>query len=195
MTLRPSALFVFCLLFVACRDTARPPAAPPATASIDESEYDVSPVKGSAALLAVMPNGRGGIKESGYLLNGLKQGTWTTYGEEQVYPTKIISYIDGALNGPFIEMDQQGRIALVANYKANVLHGPYSKYQIGRPVQTVNYVDGLMDGPLKEYDFRSGKIQKEVTYAMGKLHGPFRYYNDDGGVTMEYTYAEGERVQ
>jgi len=70
-------------------------------------------------------------------------------------------------------MDQQGRIALLANYKANVLHGPYAKYRIGRPMQTVTYVNGKMDGPMAEYDYRNNKLKQEVNYKMGQLHGPF----------------------
>ncbi|MEM6772104.1 MAG: hypothetical protein AAF597_16125, partial [Bacteroidota bacterium] len=128
-------------------------------------------------------------------LNGLKQGTWTSYGDNQSYPEKIVSYIDGALNGPYIEMDKQGRIALIANYKANKLDGPYGKYRIGRPEQTVKYVDGLMDGPLVEYDFRNGKIKQEVTYKMGVLHGPFRYFNEEGEVIQQYNYVNGERME
>lgn len=183
------------VLFFSCQEADRSATtAAVETVSVDETEYEVTEVAGSAAFKAVKPDVLGGVAESGFILNGLKQGTWTEYGDSQSYPEKIISYIDGALNGPYIEMDQQGRIALVANYKANVLHGPYAKYRIGRPTQTVNYIDGLMDGPMAEYDFRNGKLKQEVSYRMGKLHGPFRYFNEEGEVTLEYTYVDGERV-
>ena len=191
--LRFFPLFCLALLF-SCQDAAnRADRMPVETATVDETEYEVTKVAGSTALRAVKPDVLGGVAESGFILNGLKQGTWTEYGEDQYYPEKIVSYIDGALNGPYIEMDQQGRIALTANYKANVLHGPYAKYRIGRPTQTVNYVDGLMDGPMAEYDFRNGKLKQEVNYRMGELHGPFRYFNDEGEVTLEYNYVDGER--
>ena len=181
--------------FVGCQEAERTAATTPvATATIDATEYEISEVKGSETQLALKRDVLGGIAERGYLLNGLKQGTWTTYRAEQSHPEKIVSYVDGALNGPYIELDEQGRIALLANYKGNVLHGPYAKYRIGRPEQTVNYVDGLMDGPMAEYDFRNGKLKQEVNYKMGKLHGSFRHFNDDGEVMIEYTYVEGERV-
>lgn len=164
------------------------------TASIDETEYEVESIDGSTTQRVLKRDAFGGVVESGFVRDGLKQGTWSTFGD-QVYPEKIISYIDGALNGPYIEMDEQGRIALLANYKANVLHGPYSKYRIGRPTQTTAYVDGLIDGPMAEFDFRNGKIKQEVNYKMGELHGPFRYFNAEGEVTLEYTYINGERVE
>ena len=186
----------FLLLFNSCQDASSTNAnGPVETVTVDEAEYEVTPVAGSTANKAIKRDVLGGIAETGFILNGLKQGTWTSYGDNQAYPEKIVSYIDGALNGPYIEMDQQGRVALVANYTANVLDGPYAKYRIGRPEQTVTYVDGLMDGPLVDYDFRNGKIKKEVTYKMGVLHGPFRYFNDAGEVMQEYTYIDGERME
>ncbi len=182
------------MFFSACQDASSGAnAGPVETAMVDETEYEVTPVAGSTARKAIKRDALGGIAESGFILNGLKQGTWTSYGDNPAYPEKIVSYIDGALNGPYIEMDQQGRVALVANYKANVLHGPYAKYRIGRPEQTVTYVDGLMDGPYAEFDFRNGKIKQEINYKMGELHGPFRYFNEAGDVIQEYTYINGER--
>jgi antitoxin component YwqK of YwqJK toxin-antitoxin module len=187
---------LFLLLLNSCQDASSTIAdGPVETVTVDETAYEVTPVVGSAAKKAIKRDLLGGIAETGFILNGLKQGTWTSYGDSQAYPEKIVSYIDGALNGPYIEMDQQGRVALVANYTANVLDGPYAKYRIGRPEQTVTYVNGLMDGPLVDYDFRNGKLKKEVTYKMGVLHGPFRYFNDEGEVMQEYTYIDGERME
>lgn len=178
-----------------CQDASQSASSGPVeTVVVDENEYELSPVAGSSAQLAIKRNLLGGVEETGYILNGNKEGTWTTYTAEQDHPMKIVSYIEGALNGPYIEMDQQGRIALLANYKANVLHGPYAKYRIGRPMQTVTYVDGQMDGPMAEYDYRNNKLKQEVNYKMGKLHGPFRHFNDAGEVILEYNYVDGERV-
>lgn len=197
MTMTRYYCFVLLLLLLnGCQDASGGSAAGPVeTVSVDETEYEVTPVEGSTAKKAIKRDLLGGVAETGFILNGLKQGTWTSYGNDQSYPEKIVSYIDGALNGPYIEMDQQGRVALVTNYTANVLDGPYAKYRIGRPEQTVRYVNGLMDGPLVDYDFRNGKIKKEVTYKMGVLHGPFRYFNEEGVVIQEYTYIDGERVE
>lgn len=192
-------LFACCVLlftFANCQDASQASSSTSVeTVSVDEAEYEVTKVAGSTALQAIKRDGAGAIVESGFILNGLKQGTWTTHASDQVYPEKIVSYIDGALNGPYIEMDPQGRIALVANYKANVLHGQYAKFRIGRPTQTVNYVNGLMDGEMADFDFRNGKVKQRVTYKMGKLHGPFRFFNEDGEVSLEYTYVDGERIE
>lgn len=193
--IRIFSLLSLLLMLAACQEAPRPSSsAPVEMATVDETAYEITPVEGSVAMRAIKRDILGGVEESGYVLNGLKQGTWTTYEAELQHPVKIVSYIDGALNGPYLEFDPQGRIALMANYKANVLHGPYAKYQIGRAQQTVNYVDGLMDGPMAEYDYRNNKLKQEVNYKMGKLHGPFRHFNDDGEMILEYNYIDGERI-
>lgn len=187
--------FLFALLLAfslfACQEA---PSVEVQTASVDKTEYEVTPVDGSNALRAERKDALGAVVESGFILNGLKQGTWTNFNFESSAPEKITSYIDGALNGPYIELDQQGRIALLSNYKANVLHGPYGTYKIGRPVTTANYIDGKLDGIMIEYDYRTNKIKQEVTYKMGLQDGPMRYYNEEGKITLEYLYRDGERV-
>lgn len=163
-------------------------------ATVDQQEYEISPVPGSDALRAEKKDPLGSIVEAGFVLNGKKHGTWTTYNQDSRAPEKIMSYIDGALNGPYIEMDAQGRFALIANYKANVLHGFYGKYRIGRPELTANYVDGALDGVMAEYDYRSNKIKQEVNYKMGLKDGYLRYFNEEGKITLEYLYKDDERV-
>lgn len=176
---------------VACQEA---PQAKVQKASVDENEYEVTPVDGSEAFRAERKDALGAVVETGFILNGLKQGTWTNYNFESSAPEKITSYIDGALNGPYIELDKQGRIALLSNYKANVLHGAYATYKIGRAVTTANYIDGKLDGIMIEYDYRTNKIKQEVTYKMGVQDGAMRYYNEDGKITLEYLYKDGERV-
>lgn len=189
--MRLISCLLFALVLFACQETAEVVVE---KATIDDQEYLITEIPGSATKRAVKQDELGNVTEAGYLLNGLKQGTWTNYGNESAAPEKIVSYIDGALNGPYIEMDQQGRYALLANYKNNILHGPWVKYRIGRPEQTANYIDGQLDGTLAEFDFRNGKIKQEVNYKMGVQHGPLRYFNEEGKVTLEYIYEDGERV-
>ncbi len=163
-------------------------------ATFDDQEFETTKIDGSDALRVERKGPQGRVLEQGFVLNGLKHGTWTTYNVDSKAPQTIISYIEGALNGPYIEMDDMGRFALLANYKANVLDGPYGKYKIGRPELVANYVDGQLDGPMAEYDYRNNKIKQEVNYKMGKKHGPMRYFNEEGKVTLEYLYEEDERV-
>ena len=181
------------LSFFACQEAPRPePVVEKAT--FDDQEIETTKIDGSEALRVERRGPQGRVIEQGFVFNGLKHGTWTSYNIDSKAPQKIISYIDGALNGPYIEMDDLGRFALIANYKANVLDGPYGKYRIGRPELIANYVDGQLDGTMAEYDYRNNKLKQEVNYKMGKKHGAFRYFNDEGKVTLEYVYEEDERV-
>ncbi len=189
-------LLSLCLAFTlfTCQNGAAPAEAPVATVAVDGQEYEITPIPGSDMQRATKRDPLGDIIEYGFVHNGLKQGTWTTYNQDSKAPEKIMSYIDGALNGPYIEMDPQGRFALLANYKANVLHGHYGKYRIGRPELTANYVDGQLDGVMAEYDYRNNKIKQEVSYKMGLKDGYLRYYNEEGKITLEYLYKDDERV-
>lgn len=181
------------LSLFACQEAARP-APVVEKATFDDKEFEITKIDGSEALRVERKGPQGRVLEQGFVLNGDKHGTWTTYNIDSKAPQTIISYIEGALNGPYIEMDDLGRFALIANYKANVLDGPYGKYRIGRPEVIANYVDGQLDGPMAEYDYRKNKIKQEVNYKMGKKHGAFRYFNEEGKVTLEYVYENDERV-
>jgi antitoxin component YwqK of YwqJK toxin-antitoxin module len=183
--------FSLSLIFLACNGSTTPA---PVKALVDGTEYELTEVAGTAAQHAVRRDPLGKIIEEGYIQNGVKQGAWTTYTTDSYLPETVTSYVDGVLNGPYLEFDPQGRVTLMANYRANQYHGPFAKYRIGRPEQTAVYVDGKLDGVFAEFDFRNGKIKQEVHYKMGVQHGPLRYYNEAGEVTLEYLYQDGERV-
>lgn len=186
---------ILTLVFFACQEADRPAQQVQVEkAMFEDKEFETTKIDGSEALRVERKGPQGRVLEQGFVLNGLKQGTWTTYNIDSKAPQTIISYIDGALNGPYIEMDDLGRFALIANYKANVLDGPYGKYKIGRPEVIANYVDGMLDGPMAEYNYRNNKIKQEVNYKMGKKHGAMRYFNDEGKITVEYIYKDDERV-
>jgi antitoxin component YwqK of YwqJK toxin-antitoxin module len=187
-------LLITSVLF-SCQEASRPAQQVEVEKAVfDDKEFETIKIDGSDALRVERKGPQGRVIEQGFVLNGLKHGTWTTYSIDSKAPETIISYIEGALNGPYIEMDDLGRFALIANYKANVLDGPYGKYKIGRPELIANYVNGQLDGPMAEYDYRNNKLKQEVNYKMGKKHGPLRYFNEEGKVTLEYIYENDERV-
>ncbi|WP_020570988.1 toxin-antitoxin system YwqK family antitoxin [Neolewinella persica] len=187
-------LSLFALHLFACQQAGQSIVEEVEKAIVDEKEYELTDIAGTTTKKAERKDTLGQILESGFVLDGKKQGTWTYYSKDSRAPEKLMSYIDGALNGPYIEMDVQGRYALIANYRANKLHGYYGKYRIGRAELTANYVDGALDGVMAEYDYRNQKIKQEVSYKMGLKDGYMRYYNDEGKVTLEYLYKDDERV-
>jgi antitoxin component YwqK of YwqJK toxin-antitoxin module len=188
---------ILCLLafhLFSCQQASQPVVEEVETATVDDKEYEITDIPGSTAKRAERKDPLGEVIEAGFVLEGKKHGTWTFYNQDSRAPEKFMSYIDGALNGPYIEMDGQGRFALIANYKANKLHGHYGKYRIGRAELTANYIDGALDGIMAEYNYRNQKIKQEISYKMGLKDGYMRYYNDEGAITLEYLYKDDERV-
>lgn len=176
-------------LFFACGEAP----APAAQESIDEG-VTLEAVPGSVVQQFTRRDPVGNVVERGFLRDGVRTGAWAAYTPERNAPEKTYSYVDGVLNGPYLEFDDRGRIQLAANYRAGQLHGPYGTFRIGTPTLTATYVDGQLHGPMAEYFSRNGKIKQEVNYKMGKKHGLLRYFNEEGEVTLEYTYENDEKI-
>lgn len=136
----------------------------------------------------------GNLVESGYLLNGKKNGLWVEYHSNSDFPKIVANYVDGDFQGPFFEYNLQGQISQIAHYEKNLLEGKWTSFRFSRPVIEANYKNGKLSGPYKEYDFRNGKIQKEANFENGLEDGLFRFYNETGEITMEYHYKKGERI-
>jgi antitoxin component YwqK of YwqJK toxin-antitoxin module len=188
-------LSLFAFLLLACQQTSQPVIEEVVeTAIVDDKEFEITDIPGTTFKKAERKDPLGNLIEAGFVHDGKKHGTWTVYNQDSRAPEKFMSYIDGALNGPYIEMDVQGRYALIANYKANKLHGHYGKYRIGRAELTANYIDGALDGVMAEYDYRNQKIKQEISYKMGLKDGYMRYFNEEGKITLEYLYKDDVRV-
>lgn len=170
-------------------------ATPAGAATIDGEAYELEALPGSLDIQrAIRRDAQGNVLESGFIRDSVKTGTWQINRTDGEFPEKIISFVNGRYNGPYIEFNERGQIALMATYKDNVLHGPWGIYRFGRAEKTATYVDGEIEGVYKEYDYRNGNLKKEVNYKQGKEDGLMRFYDDNGDVIMEYTYRNGEKV-
>lgn len=134
------------------------------------------------------------LQEEGLTRNGLREGTWVIYHPGGEFPEKLISYAQGMYNGPYLEFNDRGQMSLRATYKNNVLDGPWGKYRFGRAEKQAHYKNGELDGTVKEFDGQTGKLIKEVNYKGGLQHGMLRFFNEEGEVTLEYEYKNGEKV-
>jgi len=154
--------------------------------------YDSITIPGSESVKVVKQGDDGKVVETGYILNGNKHGIWTTYSPENKIKT-IANYIDGKKNGTYLELSSRGQIELLITYTNDEYDGPYGKYKFGRATEDMVYVKGQLDGEFKTY-FNNGKIQKLVTFKNGKQDGPLKYYDEEGNVTLEYMYKNGNKV-
>lgn len=131
---------------------------------------------------------------SGHVINGVRNGAWTTYHPESAKPKTITNYINGVKNGDEIQFNERGYITSITGYKNDVLHGLSGTYKNGRTVNETTYADGQMNGPFRIYDENNGKIQRSGNMKGGKQHGELLYYKPDGTISMRYEYNNGEKV-
>jgi len=185
------SLAIVSLVVFSCNNTTEPPTSAPA---FDAQGYELEAIPGTDARWAVKIDAEGKKVEEGILKNGFKEGTWIEYHIGGEFPSRIMSFIDGKYNGPYMEYNERGQLSLRATYRNNKLHGSWGKYSFGRPEVKANYKDGELDGTYIEYDKKTGKVQKEVNYKKGKQHGMYRFYNPEGEITVEYEYKNGEKV-
>ncbi|MEM1328609.1 MAG: hypothetical protein AAGI23_21820 [Bacteroidota bacterium] len=184
--------------FVACEKTTTPNAAVPAASEgekVNLSLYEVEEVEGSSLQLVLRRNNTGKIIEEGFVKNGVKTGTWVTYHEKDASAKTIASYIDGVLNGIFLEMDRYGRLLSKTKYKNGVFHGEGAKYSFARTTESYNYKNGKLDGIYRRWYDNTGELQMEAHYKDGELHGKMTQYNKAGGVIIEYVYENGMKVE
>ncbi len=131
---------------------------------------------------------------SGHVINGVRNGAWTTYHPESSKPKTITNYINGVKNGDELHFNDRGYITSIVGYKNDVLHGLSGNYKNGRTINETTYADGLMNGPFRIYDENNGKIQRSGNMNNGKQHGELLYYKPDGTISMRYEYNNGEKV-
>lgn len=135
------------------------------------------------------------LMEQGYITNGVRNGTWRTYftGEYAGRVKTITSYVNGALNGPHFEISQRGYVDAESNYKDNVYDGKAVSYKFGKPIEIKTYKNNILNGPSQEYYTRGG-MKKEINFKDGKQHGKLTWWDEEGNITMEYEYHNGEKV-
>lgn len=135
----------------------------------------------------------GTITELGFIKNGTKEGAWYTYHPNGQIKS-ITNYSSGIINGPVMEFSNRGQLEKQTGYLNNELHGIKAEYKFGRPTIESNYTKGNLDGVHKEYFNNSEKVQKLVNFKNGKQDGIMQYFDEEGNVTLEYVYKNGEKV-
>ncbi len=162
---------------------------------VSSDGYLVSSVPGTSIQKVVKRSENGRLLESGFVEDGKKVGTWVTYQEGSNFPKTMAGFQNGLYNGPYMEYNNRGQVTLIAHYTNNQLDGPWATYQFGRPTAEATYTEGKLDGVYKEYQPNTGKIQKEMEYKNGVLDGPYRFFDQEGKVTVEYVYKNGKKIE
>lgn len=175
------------LLIAACQPA-------PTEEAADLAGYTLESVPGSSWKKALKTDGER-LVEEGYVAGGRKTGMWVTYyNDVKNYPKTVASYAEGVLEGPYMEINNFGQYEIVAHYRQGKLHGRYAKYNLTRLVEEMYYKDGLLEGPYTLYFPNSDVKQRTAEFRNGKEHGMIRFFNDQGRITMEYEYRNGEKI-
>ena len=134
------------------------------------------------------------IIEKGFFYKGQKSGTWIKYHPNGEKISEISSYHNGSLDGISLKLDTRGQVEERMEFRDNRLHGYYAIFLYGKLKKEAHYKDGQLHGRLTKYIEVNGKKLSEADYKNGKLEGKFRFFDDKGNVTLEYTYKNGEKV-
>ncbi len=186
-------LCLLCILIYSCGDN-RSSGTPVQGVSIDLSGFEITNIPGSNSQRAVKREANGIMLEEGIITNGQRNGIWTTYYPENGIVQKIESFVDDVYSGPFYKFNNRGQLEEIGSYINNQLDGRYAKIKFGRTTEEIHYKMNQYHGPYRTYFNNSDKIQKEQNFKDNQLHGIYRVYNEEGKITLEAEYSNGEKV-
>lgn len=150
-------------------------------------------IPGSSTKYARQIGANGNLEVEGFVENDKKTGQWIQYSPEGDI-ILINHYVNGMLEGVALRMGFRNQVDLRVHYKKNRLEGQWVAYKFGKVIEERLYKDDKLDGVAKTYDERTFKLKQEVQYKNGLQHGYFRYYDDEGVVSLEYQYEKGEKI-
>jgi antitoxin component YwqK of YwqJK toxin-antitoxin module len=171
----------------------KPPVPKPVAGEGDLTGFELVNIPESTTQYASRKDGNGQMVIEGYAINNKRSGEWLEYSAEG----KIIlidNYVDGLREGVSLKLSSRGQIDLMSRYHQGVLDGNWVSFKFGNVTEERKYVSGKLDGIVKIYDDRSWELKQEIQYNNGLQHGYYRYYDDKGNITLEYTYKNGEKV-
>ena len=158
-------------------------------------EYSLESLQGTDVQKAVKVDKNGKVIEQGFVKNGEKTGQWIEFDPKKGTIKAITSYIDGKLNGLYIEFDNLGYKTIVAEFKDDDLNGKYTKYKYNKKLEEATYKNGKLNGVRIKYNNSNGKKLEEIEYKDDVIDGKVRYYNDKGEIVLEYEYKNGKKVK
>jgi antitoxin component YwqK of YwqJK toxin-antitoxin module len=181
-------LFISALAFVGCKQEAALTGA-----NFDTTGFESTSL-GDGVFLMTKTDPDGLVIEQGIVRDGMKNGMWVTFNEKGVV-SQVSSYVNGLETGVRMEFSKNGQMEKKTTYVANQLDGAFGEYKFGKPIKEAEYKGGVRHGAYKEYFKNKGTLQKLVEFKNGKQDGKMQYYDDEGNVTLEYTYKNGEKVE
>lgn len=187
-------IFIIAIVLFAALPACKQPQSSNA-GGIDLTKFEITAVPGTELQRAVRVGEDGRLKEVGLLRNGKRDGAWVTYFDDKEVPQIVANFVKDKYYGVYMEYSKQGQITLLCNYENNQLEGKFARYRLGRTTEEGAYRKGKLHGNYKKYYDGKSIVQQEAIYADGELDGKTFFYDEQGGVIMQYTYKKGEKIE
>ncbi len=190
-------LLLTTVLFFACGETTEP--APTVATTGDFTGYEITKIPGSDFEKATKKNAQTGqLIEDGFILNGSKTGTWTTYfPNDNLTVNTATNYVNGKREGLYIEAEKNNRVKTIGSFSNDVKHGKWITYNFSRREIEQDYKNGKLHGFSRTFykTGKDGQVKEEIEFDNGVQNGSYRYYKEDGTVSIDYVYKNGEIVE
>lgn len=189
--MRQFALLLVIALFFGCTQET---ATPGGDSGSSWEGFEIENIDG-ARLQHLTRTVNGILQEEGFLRDGKKTGEWVLYySDDNNFPKDISNYVDGELHGLHTTYTVRGQMEEIAQYAYGKLEGRFVKNKYGRITEEHHYKNGLLHGTFTKYHENSDVVQQQVEFKDGKEHGKFRFFNEQGELTVEYDYENGKKV-
>jgi len=166
----------------------------PGTASL--AGYTINEIPGSAIQKASLLDENGNVREEGEVDNNQRSGTWITYhNTEKRLVESVTNYVEGRKNGLFMKINNKNQVTDIGYFSNDIKHGRWAQFNYTRRKVEEFYKNGKLDGRRTEfYDRGKEAIRETRDYKDGMLDGDFKYFNEEGEMTLHITYKNNEKV-
>ena len=187
-------LLMTTVLFFACGGPSEPVATVATTG--DFTGYEIAKVAGSEIEKAIKKNAQTGqLIEDGFILNGRKTGAWTTYHpSKNLTVNTVTNFVNGKKEGLYLEAENTNRVKMIGSYSNDVKHGKWIAYNFSRRELEQDYKNGKLHGFSRTFykTGKDGQVKEEIEFDNGVKDGVYRYYKEDGTISVDYVYKNGE---
>ncbi|MEM6966175.1 MAG: hypothetical protein AAF573_15530 [Bacteroidota bacterium] len=160
--------------------------------------YSIVDFPNSNMQKAMRTDAAGKIVEEGEVLDGKKTGTWITYHDgENIIVSTITNYVNGMRNGLWMRVGKNNRVEAYGYYANDVKDGKWVTYNFSRREKEEEYRNGKLHGISRTFykTGKDGQIKEELEYKDGVQDGIYRYYLEDGSISLDYVYKNGEVIE
>jgi len=137
----------------------------------------------------------GEVKEIKTYVRGKAEGKWVSYYDDGQIE-KERHYVDNLLEGKWVSYYPTGRLMLEWNFVGGKEEGKWVYYypeaDAGTRWEEI-YVNGQLENKVGFY--KNGNVWFEESYVDGSKHGKFIDYDEDGNITDEDIWKNGECVE